>query len=82
MPLSLEEEEDVMCAIGKVLSSLTNVADLNAALERLLKPSHDAIEALVRFPFLCYDAIYVHCVCTSTDMCCVITRVLVIVCRL
>jgi transportin-3 len=49
VPLSLEEEEDVMCAICRVLSSLTNLADLNAALERLLKPSHDAIEALVRF---------------------------------
>uniref|UniRef100_A0A7I4A443 Exportin-1/Importin-beta-like domain-containing protein n=1 Tax=Physcomitrium patens TaxID=3218 RepID=A0A7I4A443_PHYPA len=47
VPLSLEEEEDVMCAIGRVLSSLTSVADLNAALERLLKPSHDAIEALL-----------------------------------
>ncbi|KAG0588025.1 hypothetical protein KC19_2G209500 [Ceratodon purpureus] len=47
VPLSLEEEEDVMCAIGRVLASLTNVADLNAALERLLKPSHDAIEALL-----------------------------------
>lgn len=51
VPLSLEEEEDVMCAIGRVLSSLTNVADLNAALERLLKPSHDVIEALVRSHF-------------------------------
>lgn len=51
MPLSPDEEEDVMCAICRVISSLTNVADLNAALERLLKPSHDAIEALVSFHF-------------------------------
>lgn len=47
LPLILEEEEDVMCAIGRVLSSLTSVADLNAALEHLLKPSHVAIETLV-----------------------------------
>lgn len=47
VPLSPDEEEDVMCAICRVISSLTNVADLNAALERLLKPSHDAIEALL-----------------------------------
>ncbi|XP_024393613.1 uncharacterized protein [Physcomitrium patens] len=47
LPLTLEEEEDVMCAIGRVLSSLTSVADLNAALEHLLKPSHVAIETLL-----------------------------------
>ena len=43
----LEEEEDVMCAIGRVLPLLTIVANLNGALEHLLKMSHDAIEALV-----------------------------------
>lgn len=47
VPLSLEEEEDVMCAIGRVLSSVTSAADVNTALQRLLKPSHDGIEALV-----------------------------------
>lgn len=51
MSMSLEEEEDVMCAIGRVVASLANVADLEAALERLLRPSHDAIGALVRFQF-------------------------------
>ena len=55
MPLSLEEEEDVICAIGRVLSSLTNAVDLSAALERLLKPSHDAIEALARSPLHSYQ---------------------------
>ncbi|BFI28436.1 transportin-3 [Marchantia polymorpha subsp. ruderalis] len=46
--LSLQEEEDVVCAIGCVLSTLTSSAELNKALERLLKPSHEAITALLK----------------------------------
>ncbi|KAH8963991.1 hypothetical protein BDL97_04G040400 [Sphagnum fallax] len=45
--LSLQEEEDVMCAVGRVLSTVTSSIDVNSALERLLKPTHAAMETLV-----------------------------------
>ncbi|CAM6097582.1 unnamed protein product [Calypogeia fissa] len=45
--LLLQEEEDVVSAIGSVLSILTDSSRLNQALERLLKPSHEAINALL-----------------------------------
>jgi transportin-3 len=45
--LLLQEEEDVVCAIGSVLSTLIDSIDLNQALERLLKPSHQAINSLL-----------------------------------
>ncbi|CAM6046725.1 unnamed protein product [Sphagnum compactum] len=45
--LSLQEEEDVMCAVGRVLSTVTSSIDVNSALERLLKPTHAAMETLL-----------------------------------
>ncbi|KAL3697054.1 hypothetical protein R1sor_011130 [Riccia sorocarpa] len=46
--LSLQEEEDVVCAVSCVLSTLNNSAELNKALGRLLKPSDEAITALLQ----------------------------------
>eukprot|EP00250_Pteridium_aquilinum_P011675 c20234_g1_i2 orf=2239-4194(-) len=47
MVLTLREEEDIVSAIGSVLAAINNEEILNASLKRVLKPSYEAIEALV-----------------------------------
>lgn len=58
--LSLQEEEDVMCAVGRVLSTVTSSIDVNSALERLLKPTHAAMETLVG-DFSSLVEVVLHC---------------------
>jgi hypothetical protein len=59
--LSLQEEEDVMCAVGRVLSTVTSSIDVNSALERLLKPTHAAMETLVG-DFSSLVEVVLHCI--------------------
>eukprot|EP00249_Psilotum_nudum_P018325 c26750_g1_i1 orf=560-3634(-) len=48
MRLSLREEEDIVCAIGCVLSTLNGREILDTSLQRLLMPSYEAIETLLK----------------------------------
>ncbi|EFJ12365.1 hypothetical protein SELMODRAFT_446653 [Selaginella moellendorffii] len=45
--LSPKEEEEVLCAIGRSLSTVTSSAVLNDALHRLLKPTYDPLKELL-----------------------------------
>lgn len=46
--LSLREEEDIICAIGCVLAAVGSQEVLNSSLKTVLKPSYEAIQALLK----------------------------------
>lgn len=46
--LPLREEEDIVSAIGHVLAAIKNEEILNLSLKRVLKPSYEAIEVLMK----------------------------------
>lgn len=48
MHLSLREEEDIICAIGSILAAIGSQEVLNNSLKRVLKPSYEGIEALLK----------------------------------
>lgn len=48
LSISLREEEDAVSAIGHVLAAINNEEMLNLSLNRVLKPSHEAIDALLK----------------------------------
>lgn len=48
MGLILREEEDIVCAIGSILAAISSEQVLNISLKRVLKPSYEAIEALLK----------------------------------
>lgn len=48
MGLILREEEDIVCAIGSILAAISSEQVLNISLKRVLKPSYEAIEALLQ----------------------------------